>query len=289
MDIIEKIKNKEIKGYLTTRNRIVFEGAIYHITQRAPGREIVFVENSDYLKFLSLLKKTKKNFDLELFCFSLLPNHLHLLLKINKNNLSRAMQYLFQTYAFYYNYKYKRKGHVFCGRYRASLCNDDSYLLAASIYIHLNPYKAGLTKNYNDYRWSSHLLYTERSKKTFINYKEVLLLLDPDIKKARRKYSEIMLTSAGISGGTLIDPESMYLFIGKARKITKKFFTKHSKLDELIDKFYAKKRVVNPEEKRTRKYLIQQLQANGYSVKEIIELLNISRKTFYNILNVDFY
>lgn len=287
MDILEKIKEGEIKGYLTTRNRVIFPGAIYHITQRAPGREIVFVEDSDYLKFLSLLRKTKKNYDLELFCFSLLPNHLHLLLRISRNNLPNAMQYLFQTYAFYYNNKYKRKGHVFCGRYRASLCNDDSYLLAASIYIHLNPYKAGLTENYNDYKWGSHLLYTERSKKTFINYKEVLLLLDPNIKKARYKYKEIIEESVGISGGNLIDPKSMYLFIEKARKIIRKFFTKHSKLDELIDEFHAKKRVVNPEEKRTRKYLIQQLQANGYSVIEITEVLAVTRKTIYNILNSD--
>lgn len=285
MDIIEKIKNKEIKGYLTTRNRIVFEGAIYHITQRAPGRELVFVENNDYLKFLSTLKKTVKKFNLDLYCFSLLPNHLHLLVKINKKNLSRAMQYLFQTYAFYYNYKYKRKGHVFCSRYRASLCNDDSYLLAASIYIHLNPYKSDLTRAIEDYRWTSLLLYFEKTKKSFVNYMEILLLLDTDNRKARRKYRKMLEESAGIPGGNLIDSKSVSSFIQKAKRITNRFYKKSSKFDDMIEDFRKKGRIIDLEEKKARKYLIQQLISNGYTIREICELIDISRKTFYNIKN----
>jgi len=285
MDIIEKIKNKEIKGYLTVRERIVFEGATYHITQRAPGREIIFVENSDYLKFLSILKKTTKKFDLDLFCFSLLPNHLHLMLRINKKNLSEAMRHLFQAYAMYYNKKYQRKGHVFCGRFRSSLCNDDVYLLAASIYIHLNPYKADLSKKFDDYKWSSLLLYLKEPKKSFINSKEILLLLDKNLKKAREKYRKILEESLKISGGNLISTESVNLFIEKAKKITRRFYKKNSELDEMIGNFRKKARIVDPEEKKVRKYLIQQLRASRYTVNEICGLLDISRKTFYNTLN----
>ena len=285
MDIIEKIRTKEIKGYLTVKNRIIFEGAVYHITQRAPGRELIFVENEDYLKFLSVMKKAVKKFNIDLFCFSLMPNHLHLLLKINKKNLPEAMKYLFQAYAVYYNGKYKRKGHVFCGRYRASLCNDDSYFLTATLYIHLNPYKAGLAKLYDDYRWSSLSLYTRRSKKTFIKYKEVLLLLNPDIKKARQKYNKMIKTSSDVPGGNLIDHKLVSGFIEKARRITKRFYRRDSELDDLIEKFSAKKRVIKVEERKVRKYLIQQLQASGYSLKEIAGLLSISRKALYNIIS----
>jgi len=283
VDILEKIKNKEIKGYLTTRKRIVYPGAIYHITQRAPGRELVFVEDGDYLKFLSILKETVKKYNLDLFCFSALPNHLHMLLKINKENLSKAMQYLFQTYAFYYNGKYIRKGHVFCGRYRASLCNDDTYLLAASVYIHLNPYKAGLTEDYKDYRWSSLLLYTDRSKKTFVDFRDILLRLDDNIKKARKKYTEILETSSGISGGSRIDSASVTSFVEKVKKAVRKFYKKDSELDKLIEKFRERKRVVKTEDKVARKYLIEQLKSNGYSITEISGLLNLSRKAIYNI------
>jgi len=285
MDIIDKIKNKEIKGYLTVKNRIVFEGATYHITQRAPGKEIVFVEDSDYLKFLSILKKTTEKFDLDIFCFSLMPNHLHLLLRINKKNLSEAMRHLFRTYAIYYNIKYERKGHVFCGRFRSSLCNDDAYLLAASLYIHLNPFKANLAKNFNDYRWSSLRLYLENPKKTFINSDEILSLLDPKGKNARKKYCEILKESREIPGGNLISTESVNLFIEKAKWITKRFYKKDSELDEMIENFKKKTRIIKPEEKKARKYLVQQLRASGYTIREICNLLEISRKTFYNTLN----
>jgi len=283
VDIYEKIKNKQIKRYLTTRERIVFPGAVYHITQRAPGRELVFIEKSDYLAFLSILKKTVKKFKLDLFCFSLLPNHLHLMLKINRANLSEAMQYLFQTYAFYYNGKYMRKGHVFCGRYRASLCNDDVYMLAVSVYIHLNPYKAGLTGEYRDYRWSSLLLYMQRDKETFVKYNEILLKLDEELKKARKKYTDILERSVGISGGSRIDLDSVTNFVEKATKAVRKFYKKDSELDELIEKFRKQKKVVKAEDKKARKYLIQQLKSNGYSVTEISKMLNLSRKTIYNI------
>lgn len=286
MDIIERIKNEEIKGYLTIKRRIIFEGAIYHITQRAPGRELVFVEDSDYLKLLSLLKKTTKEFNLDLFCFSLLPNHLHLLLKINEKNLSEAMKYLFQGYAIYYNWRYKRKGHVFCGRFRSSLCNSDAYLLAASSYIHLNPYKAGLTENFEDYRWSSLQLYLENPKKSFVNSNEILLLLDAAEEKARRKYRKILEDSAEIPGGHLINIEAVNSFIEKARRIVSKFYKKKgSELDEKIEKFRKKARITEPEEKKARKYLIQQLCASRYTINEICDLLDISRKTYYNILN----
>lgn len=286
MDIIEKIKNQKIKGYLTIKRRIIFEGAIYHITQRAPGRELIFVEDSDYLKLLSLLKKTKNEFNLDLFCFSLLPNHLHLLLRINDKNLSDAMKYLFQGYAIYYNWKYKRKGHVFCGRFRSSLCNSDAYLLAASSYIHLNPYKAGLTGNFESYRWSSLQLYLENPKKSFVNSNEILLLLDADEIKAREKYRRILEESAGIPGGHLINIEAVNSFIEKSRRIVNKFYKKKgSELDEKIEKFRKKTRITEPEEKKARKYLIQQLRASNYNINEICDLLDISRKTYYNILN----
>ena len=55
MGILEKIRTQQISGYLTIKKRIIYPGAVYHITQRAPGREIIFVEKGDYLKFLSEL------------------------------------------------------------------------------------------------------------------------------------------------------------------------------------------------------------------------------------------
>ncbi|RKY45376.1 MAG: hypothetical protein DRP81_03970 [Candidatus Omnitrophota bacterium] len=273
---------------LTINKRIVFEGGVYHIIQRAPGRELLFLEKSDYLHFLAVLKETVKKFNLDLFCFALLPNHLHLLLRINKSNLSSAMKNLFERYADYFNKKYRRKGHVFCGRYRASFCNSDDYLLAASLYIHINPYKATLCKHPKEYRWSSLNLYLENSKKSFVNYEFILSLLHSQMEEARKKYLEMIDESLKSREEAFLDLSYVKKIIGELVKITKRFFNKKDEkgdLEKLLDSFRKKKRVVKPEDKEARKYLIQQLIANGYKVKDITEELQISRASLYRILN----
>lgn len=137
----------------TYREKIISADSVYHVTQRAPGKELLFLEKNDYLNFIYLLKKCAKEYKLDVFCFCCMPNHVHLLLKINETNLSKAMKSLFTAYAVRFNNKYERKGHVFCGVYRASMCLDDAHLLGASLYIHLNPIKAGLVNNAFRYRW----------------------------------------------------------------------------------------------------------------------------------------
>ena len=73
-----------------------------------------------------------------------MPNHVHFLLRQNEANLHEAMRDLFSRYARRHNKKYERKGHLFGGRYRQAVCLDESYFLAVSLYIHLNPVRAGL-------------------------------------------------------------------------------------------------------------------------------------------------
>jgi len=172
-----------------TREKIIVEEGVYHITQRAPGRELIFLEDNDFLSFLGILKKTSSKFSIDILCFALLPNHLHILLKIRNRNLGEAMKYLFQSYAQRFNKKYQRKGHVFCGVYRASLCRDDAYLLTASLYIHLNPYKAGLLKNPFRYKWYSLHPYVNEIKDAFIKVDYILNIInDQDRENARQLY-----------------------------------------------------------------------------------------------------
>ena len=176
--------DKKVKFSLQTRkysyairNRVIYPGAVYHLIQRAPGEEIIFKEEADYLHMLSLLKETATKFRWDVFSFVLMPNHVHFLIRILEENLSQGAKYLFQSYALYFNEKYGRKGPVFCRPYRAFLCGKERYLLAISLYIHLNPYKAGLVSNPWDYQWSSLNLFVEnRNYKTFVDYKFILSL-----------------------------------------------------------------------------------------------------------------
>ncbi len=287
MDIIENLDGKKIKGYLTTKQRIIFEGGTYHIIQRAPGKEILFVEDRDYLYFLRLLKEIVERFNLELYAFALLPNHLHILLSIQQKNLSQAMKKLFERYAEYFNKKYERKGHVFCGRYRAGLCNDEAYFLAAASYIHLNPYKAGLCDNFNDYRWSSLGLYKNSSKKSFINCQKVLSFFDSDMEKAKKKYFDTLGEALMCKNAVLLDVASLKKTMKEVVRVVRQklWKDKDSKnIEELIGAFRGKKKIVNLQEKQARKYLIEQLLADGYSLDEISEKLNLSRMSIHRII-----
>ncbi|MFH1768661.1 MAG: transposase [Candidatus Omnitrophota bacterium] len=288
MDILERIENKKIKGYLMINKRIIFEGAVYHLTQRAPGKELLFGDDSDYLYFLRLLKDVVKKFNLELFSFALLPNHLHLLLRIKETNLSQAMKNLFERYAKYFNEKNQRKGHVFCGRYRASLCNDDRYLIAVSIYIHLNPYNSGICSDYKTYRWSSLGLYMGGFKKTFIDYKYILSFLDDRIEEASKKYINMLAESVRIKTRkkVLLEPFFIKQFIWESFNIIRASIKRESdsdELDGLVRYFRGQKRVVQINNRQKRRELIERLLSSGYSVKEIIDMLAINRATFHRI------
>ncbi|MFA5389728.1 MAG: transposase, partial [Candidatus Omnitrophota bacterium] len=192
-DVIDLIEQGKVKRYFRTRDKYCFEGAISHITQHASGTEPLFLEDSDYLYMLHLLKETLGKFKCKVLSFALMPNHIHLLLKFLEANMPDLMKILLQRYAEYFNKKYQRRGHVFSGNYRSALCFDDRYLLAASLYVHMNPVKKGLVQNPADYRWSSCALFVnETEKETFVDYKFVLGALDDDILRAKAKYKDLL-------------------------------------------------------------------------------------------------
>ncbi len=286
MDVIEKINNQSIAGWRTFRQRIVYENAVYHITQRAPGREIIFVEDGDYFYFLKILKQTTHKFSLDIFSFALMPNHIHLLLRIKEKNLSSAMKNLFEKYALFFNKKYQRKGHVFCGRFRASLCNDSGYLMAVSIYIHLNPFKAGLSKNLEDYRWTSLDLYTKGSIVSFVDPTPVLSILCSDLNEARKVYHKILMERMSIQENTSFNKQDVKRSIIDIGSSLEEFINKNiiKEIGDLVEKFDNCRLGRSISAKKIKKYVIQQLAANGYQPSQIIKKLCISRYTYYRLL-----
>jgi putative transposase len=289
VNILDLIKQGKVKRYFRSREKLSYPGAINHITQRAPGKESLFIEDGDYLYMLHLMKKVVKMYSLRFFSFVLMPNHVHLLFQLNKNNLSVSLKHLFNRYALYFNEKYGRKGHVFCGRFRQALCFDESYLLASSVYIHINPVVAGIVNNIMQYQWSSVVPYIHNfKKKTFIDYQFILQLLDRDIKTARKLYSQLIQNAIQIKVKHFWDnPKALDSFkdklIASLETMRAKFHTVLS-VDSEIKEFRKKKYDHSPETKAAKLYLIEQLQARGYSISEIAQKLSMSRQAIYDIL-----
>lgn len=290
-DVFDLVESGKIKRYFATRNKHCFEGAISHITQRAPGAEPLFLEESDYLYMIHLIKESSNKFNFRVFSFALMQNHIHLLVKFSESNMIDAMKELFRIYALYFNKKYARKGHVFCGAYRSALCFDDNYLLAASLYIHLNPVKAGLVKNWIDYRWSSCALFANEIKKeTFVDYKFILGILDRDMALARKKYENfIHRFDTNQISSVFENRNTLQIIVQMIEERSGKCSAGYEllgdedlkrKIEELNDKGHLK----GPSERSARKFLIDQLRARGFNIAEIAKKLNLTRATVYSYL-----
>lgn len=144
---------------MTRSWRIEYEGACYHVLSRGNEKRDIFADDIDRSSFLEVLGEMASRFEVEVYAYVLMDNHYHLLLKTNKPNLSRAMQWFGTTYTRRYNIKNRRSGHLFQGRFKNFLVENDNYLLRLSCYIHRNPLRAGTVNRLADYKWSSYPVY----------------------------------------------------------------------------------------------------------------------------------
>lgn len=158
---------------------------------RGNQRQIIFLDDGDRVRFLSLVSHDLKPKHFRLYAFVLMPNHVHLLLKqLSDYSLSRYMHRLLTTYTGFFNHKHHRVGHVFQGRFKSIVVDQNSHLLEVIRYIHLNPARARIEAAPGSYPWSSHLRYLKDDKKVcpFVEPNEILRLFGKNKPEARRAY-----------------------------------------------------------------------------------------------------
>ncbi|HUU40191.1 MAG TPA: transposase [Desulfatiglandales bacterium] len=139
--------------------RIEYEGAYYHVLSRGNERKDIFYGDKDRKLFVDTLGEVSDRFSVDIFAFVFMSNHYHVLLRTNRANLSKAMQWLGVTYTRRFNNAYGRSGHLFEGRFKSIVVENDAYVLELSCYIHRNPLRAGIAKRLVDYPWSSYPVY----------------------------------------------------------------------------------------------------------------------------------
>lgn len=139
--------------------RIEYEGALYHVLSRGNDKKNIVISDDDRRIFLKTTGEMAERFDIDIFAYALMDNHYHLLLRTNRANLCRSMQWFGATYTKRFNLRNNHVGHLFQGRYKNMLVQNDSYLLQLSYYIHRNPLRAGIVERLADYHWSSYGVY----------------------------------------------------------------------------------------------------------------------------------
>jgi REP element-mobilizing transposase RayT len=139
--------------------RIEYEGALYHLLSRGNEHSDIFTDDKDRGDFLETVGEMSQRFEIDIFAYVLMNNHYHLLARTKRANLKKAMQWFGTTYTQRFNRRHFRSGHLFQGRYKSIIVQNDAYLLQLSFYIHRNPLRAGIVRRLADYRWSSYKVY----------------------------------------------------------------------------------------------------------------------------------
>ena len=139
------------------RPRIHLDGVPLHIVQRGHNREPCFFGEEDYSSYLHWLGEALAEAQCALHAYVLMTNHVHLLLTPRKAEaVPRLIISLGRRYVQYVNRSYRRTGTLWDSRYKSSLIDADTYLLACQRYIELNPVRAAMVEDPAHYRWTSY-------------------------------------------------------------------------------------------------------------------------------------
>ena len=195
--------------------RIQYPNAVYHVMSRGVNRGKLFYTQSDYQRFIACLQRVSEKFNLNIFAFVLMGNHYHILLRTPEGNLSRAMQWLQAAYSAYFNHKNRRSGHLFQGRYKAMLVEDESYWAGLSYYIHCNPIRARMVTDLAKYQWSSYQAYINKIKYPWLDQEEILRRFGRNQREQIRNYRQTLSEISGKEKNILEDLKFGFILGGQ--------------------------------------------------------------------------
>ena len=242
--------------------RYISSSGIYHVVLRGNNHQRIFEEDEDYRTFLRILNDRKKESGLKIYAWCLMPNHIHLLLKEGTEPVSEVFRRFGTAFVYWYNVKYKRSGHLFQDRFRSEAVEDESYFLTVFRYIHLNPVKAGLCHDPEEYQYSSYSHYFKSG-----NYSDTDMILNLMEKKDlelfhQEKNEDICLDIDNIA--VRITDEEI------SRIVREKFNPEH-----LSD--------IQTFSKENRDTIISFMKKSGASIRQINRLTGISIRIIRNI------
>ena len=205
--------------------------------------------------------------------WALIPNHFHLLLRTGDAPLSHLMKRLLTGYAVNFNRTHKRYGHLFQNRCKSILCQEDSYLLELVRYIHLNPIRARLVKEYRNlakFPYCGHGVVMEKRKIEWQDKDYVLKLFEKKESSARSEYSRFVRKGIeqgnrpDLTGGGLLRSHGGWTEVKLLRETGD-----YQKGDERIlgDGKFVEEVLEKAEERLKEKY---SLKAKGYNLDKLI-------------------
>ena len=160
-----------------------------HAIVRGNDKKNIFKDDSDKSAYLEIVKEASMDLQVFIHAYVLMDNHVHWLISSSfPENLSKFMQFLGRKYVPYFNHKYSKTGTLWEGRFKSSLINTDNYLLRCYQYIELNPVRAGMVNNPEEYVWSSYGANALEVPNSLITFHPVLATLGQNRQQQAESY-----------------------------------------------------------------------------------------------------
>ena len=138
--------------------RVAPGGVIFHVLNRANARARIFDKDLDYEAFLRVVGETARLIPVEIFAYTIMPNHWHMVLRPTRDrDLGSFIQRLTTTHVrrWHLHRNSVGSGHLYQGTYKSFPIEDDQHFLTVCRYVEQNPLRAGLVQRAEDWRWSS--------------------------------------------------------------------------------------------------------------------------------------
>lgn len=229
---------------------------IYHIMLRGINRQRIFEDEEDCLRFLETLQKYKSQCEFELYAYCLMGNHIHLLMKEGKDDLTQIFKRIAGSYVYWYNWKYHRCGHLFQDRFKSEPVETDEYFLTVLRYIHQNPVKAMLCQCAEEYSYSSMREYLFGSELTDTGFALSMISKEQFVDFHRSENADQCLD---ISESDRMTDEEVRMLMQRI-----------SKCDNMTDFQLL--------DKQSRSLCIQKLHEKGVSIRQIGRVTGVSKK-----------
>ena len=163
-----------------------------HVITRGNNRQACFFESEDYRFYLTCLGDACARYKVSLHAYVLMTNHVHLLMTPErKEGVSQVMQSVGRRYVQYINHRHKRSGTLWEGRHKASIVDQEAYLLICCRYIELNPVRAKMVGHPAEYKWSSYRENTGLDPQRHVIGHECYLRLGLDKPECEQAYQEL--------------------------------------------------------------------------------------------------
>lgn len=175
--------------------RLILSKSFYHVITRGNNRNTVFKFNIDYLYYQDLIAKYKAELPFNLYHFCLMPNHVHMLIQTKKaTDFSLFMKKINLSYYHYYRKNYDWVGHFWQDRFKSQPVGKDEYFIQCGKYIELNPVRANLVTNPEDYHYSSYRYYAFGEKNDIITTDFFYQTLGKTTSNRQIKYKSLIIS-----------------------------------------------------------------------------------------------